>query len=224
MPPTKRNIARKPMDQSLPLLKGIAASLACQQTSGLPDRPDVSIRSKPKKDRIYPFTQSYVGPNILSGPVEVDFAISVALSSLPNAASFEVIFDKYRIRQVRVKFLPFATEAVVTSGTTAGPLYTVFDYDDATLTAISQLVQYDNLKMSPIGTFFERTFTPKVAIAAYSGAFTSFGQAPSTQWIDVASPGVIYYGLKGAVPGSTIGSTILWNTVVTLELEFSHPR
>jgi len=167
-----------------------------------------------------------VGPNVLTNiGAELDFAFTFALNSLTNATAFEAIFDKYRIRQVRVRFLPFATEAVLTSGTTAGPLYTAIDYDDNAATTIANLASYDNVKTSPIGTLFERILTPKAALAAYSGVFTSFASAPNGMWMDVASPTVQYYGLKGGVPiGTVANGTVLWNTQITLEIEFKHPR
>ncbi len=37
---------------------------------------------------------------------------------------------------------------------------------------------------------------PHLAIGAYSGAFTSFANTNSTQWVDANSPSVQYYGVK----------------------------
>jgi hypothetical protein len=207
----------------MPLLKQILDSLQSQQTSQEPDRPDVAIRPKPKRDRIYPFTQSYVGPNITAGLVEVDGAISFSLSSLQNVTSYTTIFDKYRIVQARVSFHPYVGLNTETTGVTSGPLITVIDYDDANVTTFAGLMSYDNKKIAPLGSFFERTLVPRFAVAAYSGVFTSFAQSAIGQWVDAASTGIQYYGLKYSLPvGLSVG--ILWTTTITLEIEFAHPR
>jgi len=216
----------RPTNPTVPVLNKILQTLEQQQTSQVPERPDVAIRSKPKSERIYSFTQAYVGPNITtSSTIETDGAFTFSLSQLPNATSFAALFDRYRIRQARVTFNPNAVEGTLTSGVTAGPIYTVLDYDDPTPITIANLVNYDNLKTAPAGAFFERTLTPRVALAAYSGVFTSFAQGNPNQWIDVASPSVQYYGIKFGLPiGLAASGTVVWNTIITLDLEFSHPR
>jgi len=211
---------------TLPVLNKILLSLEQQQNSQVPERPDVQLRSKPKRDRVYAFTQAYIGPTITSSTtIETDGAITFTLTSLPNATNLANVFDKYRIRQAKVTFNPLATEGVITSGVTAGPIYTVLDYDDANATTIASLVSYDNLKTCSVGSFFERTLTPRAALAAYSGVFTSFAQASPTQWLDVGSPSIVYYGLKYGLPVGLVPSgTVLWTTIITIEIEFGHPR
>jgi len=148
------------------------------------------------------------------------------LAQLPNATALAGVFDRYRIIQCKLAFLPYAQEGAITAGTTAGPAYTVLDYDDANATTITSLLSYDNLKIAPAGCYFERILTPRAALAAFSGSvFTSFAQAPSRQWMDVASPNIQYYGVKLGVPiGLVPSGTILWTTVCTVEIEFAHPR
>lgn len=218
--------SRNSNDTTIPLLKELVRSSHQQQTSQIPTRPDVQSMPKSKRDRIYSFTQSYVGANITtSNAAETDGTFIFSLSVLSNVASFATIFDKYRIRQVKVCFFPFAIEGVITSGTTAGPVYTVLDYDDATAVNINGLVNYDNLKVAPLGAYFERTLTPHCATNVYNGAFGGFGNAPNLLWLDMANTNTQYYGLKWGTPISTVASgTVLFNTLVTLELEFSHPR
>jgi hypothetical protein len=208
------------------LLKQVVESLHQQQNSAAPSRPDVATIEKPMRDRIYRFTQSFIAANVTtSSTIETDSSYVFSLSQLPNATSLAAVFDRYRIIQCKLAFFPYATEAVLTSGTTAGPCYTVLDYDDANSTTIANLLSYDNLKIAPIGTYFERVLTPRAAVAAFSGSvFTSFAQAPSRQWMDVASPNIQYYGVKVGLPVGSVSGTILWNTVCTMEIEFSHPR
>jgi len=218
--PNQKNGTGNP---TMPLLKQILESLQAQQTSQEPDRPDVAVMAKPKRDRVYHFTQSYLGPAITSALTEVDGAITFTLSAIPNASSYAAIFDRYRIQQARVSFTPYVGLNTETTGVTSGPLITVLDYDDANFVTFANLMSYDNKKIAPLGSFFERTLTPKFAVASFSGVFTSFSQSLPNQWVDVGSPGVVYFGLKYALPvGLSIGT--LWTTTITLDIDFSHPR
>jgi hypothetical protein len=194
-------------------------SLENQQTSQAPVRPD--IQWKPSRSQPYRLIQNISGPNITSSlTLEVDGAITLSLSSLGNAASLAAVFDRYRITRAKVSFFPFLAESPTLAN---GPIYTAIDYDDSSPTAITSLFQYDTLKIAPAGAFFERVFVPKFAVAAYSGVFTSFAENMSGQWIDVASPAVVYYGLKYAIPSGGAAVT-LWTTLVTYEIEFMNVR
>lgn len=172
------------------------------------------------KDKLYTFWQTYIGPQVVSSAsLEIDQQLQFMLSSFTNVSAYQTLWDSYRILQITVRFFPCATPPL--SGS-QGPVYTAVDYDDATTTTLSQLLEYDTLQMCQPGTYFERTFTPRVANALYSGAFTSFGQVKSP-WIDLASAGVLHYGLKIATPNGTV-ATPLFNTTVSAVIQFRNIR
>jgi hypothetical protein len=200
------------------LLKQILESLQNSQTSQIPEVCDVAVRPF-KQNKVYPFRQTLQGSVVTTALVESDVALSYSLNSIPNGSNFAAIFDRWRIAQIRVCFLPI----VLPSTTVAeGPIYTAIDLDDASTRNINNLNQYQTLKIAPVGSYFERTFTPRAAIAADgAGVFTSFAQASTKTWMDTASPGIIYFGLKYAIPGSTTSGTPLWNVNVVLDFEFS---
>lgn len=208
-----RNIALLHADN-----RNIQELLANQLTSSVPDTKDIEY-PRIKRNTIHTWQQSYVGPVIQgSATLEVDGVITVALSSFPNGASLAAVYDTYRIIAVKVVFVPVSP---LETGNLSAPIYTVLDYDDSTAVAITGLVQYDTLKVSPPDTFFERTFTPAIAVAVYSGAFTSFGQR-RLQWLDCSSDGVVHYGLKYAVPSS--GNAPNWQTSVHAIIQFKNSR
>jgi hypothetical protein len=200
-------------------MKQVLTSLENQQTSQAPLRPDVLWKMPPSPP--YRLVQSIPGPNITSSlTLEVDGSIQVIFNNLGNAASLAAVFDRYRIIKAKISFLPTVSES---SSLMNGPLFTAIDYDDSAATSVTSLVQYDTLKIAPVGTYFERIFVPRFALAAYSGVFTSFAESMIGQWIDVASPSVIYYGLKYALPSGGAALT-LWSTIVTYEIEFMNVR
>jgi hypothetical protein len=196
------------------ILEGVRESLLCQQTSAEPSVRDV-ILPRVKKNKVYTFMQSTQTQVSSTTGTETDGSLSFSLSSLGNASSFAAIFDTYRIVGVRVQFIPETGIISLPS------VYTVIDYDDSSATALSALVEYDTLKVAPPGAFFERSLVPRIAVAAYSGAFTSFAQM-SNQWIDCGSTGVVFYGLKYALTATTAVAT--YQILTTYTIQFRNPR
>lgn len=145
--------------------------------------------------KIYQFQRSLNAVTITNttAPADTTGSFSFRLSDLPDYTEFTNLFDEYKFSRVEVSFVP-------TSPTNySGPLYTVIDYDDAVVATIAQLSEYQTLQISGSGAMTKRTLVPKIAVAAYSGAFTSY--APQASWVDCSSPGVLWYGLKYGIVG-----------------------
>jgi hypothetical protein len=161
-----------------------------QQTSGIPDTPDVP-RLRLKRNKIYTFEDTQdLGIVATSATLEVDTSYSFNLNSAGNASAFTSLFDTWRIAQITIKFVP----QFFSGATQIPPVLTVIDYDDTTTTPISALINYDTLKISPGNAYFERTFAPKLALSNYTGAFGGFSQAST--WVDCNSSTTLWYGLK----------------------------
>jgi hypothetical protein len=129
------------------------------------------------------------------------------------------VWDQYRIDAVRMT-ITAQNNAVglVTNSTTAlTALYTVIDYDNSTnLGSIATARQYSNCAVLEPGKSLIRTFQPRVAIGAYSGAFTSFANM-TPPWIDCSSASVNHYGIKIFVPGVTAAQTQLQSWDINFE-------
>lgn len=145
------------------------------------------------------------------------------LSNLDGVSNFSALFDQYMLQAVRVSIVPNNNAVGLVTNTTVNlvPLYCVLDYDDATApTSIAQMREYDNCIICEPGESIIRTFSPRLAAAAYSGTFTSFMNL-GPQWIDMASPSVAHYGMKIFIPGVATGQTILQTWDVQFEYFFS---
>jgi len=117
-----------------------------------------------------------------------------ATNSVAQFSSWSNVFDQYRIREIEVWISVDATSGSLDVG--AQNLYSVIDYDDANaLTTITQALSYSNVIAAPLTNGHYRKWRPHIAVAAYSGAFTSF-KNEIAPWVDVASPNVQHYGLK----------------------------
>lgn len=182
---------------------------------------DVQARTL-RRHRIYPFHRAIdLGIITPSVTLETFTSYTFTLGALPDSTEFTALFDQYRIMQVRMEFTPLFTD---TSATVAyPPLYTAIDYDDANSVTGAQINEYDSVMFTPTGTYFERTFNPRIALAAYSGAFTSFGQPKAGFWLDCASPSVVHYGLKTVMPVSGAANQV-WSVRAHLMLEFRESR
>jgi len=212
----RRSEAVRNSRKSAMALISIDEKMTNTENSGVPLVKDVPVM-RLKRNKVYTFMDTVSATLTGSSSVEVDGSISWTLSGLPNNSAYTALFDAYRIVCVRVQFLPLD---IVTTG---NYISTALDYDDNTSTNSGALLQYDTLKMTPANQYFERTLNPRAAVGVYSGAFTSFGQTPLNQWVDIASPNVIYYGVKFAIPTS-VTSQPSWTAVSTVFTQFKNVR
>jgi len=120
-------------------------------------------------------------------------------------------WDQYKLLAIRFTIVPDQNAVgLFTNATTSyTPLYCVLDYDDSTnLGSVGAAEAYNNCVVLGAGESCERLFQPRIAVAAYSGAFSSFANM-ADQWIDAASTGVQHFGIKMFIPGATAAQTLL---------------
>jgi len=161
-----------------------------------------------------------------SNTVNVFGALYFSLNSYPGASSAAAFFDQYRIMAVSVRFAPQYTGAYFVNGSINPRLYTVLDYDDAnTPTSIGYLQQYASCITAMPDQGITRVLRPRIALANYSGAFSSFSNVEPT-WIDVASPNTQHYGVKYAIDVGAGGQTTIqsYSVDVVLYVEFRSVR
>lgn len=154
-----------------------------------------------------------------SATVNVAPTYNFSLSDIDNANAFIGLFDQYRIDAVRFIIKPNnnAIGLVTNSTTSIVPLYCVIDYDNTgTLASAVAARSYDNCVILTAGESLCRTFKPHVAVAAYSGAFSSFANQED-EWIDSDSSTVQHYGIKVFVPAATAAQTLLQSWTVERE-------
>lgn len=118
--------------------------------------------------------------------------VTFAVSGFSGASALLSVFDQYRIDQLEVWL---ETKAPNSAGDY--PLIiSAVDLDDGnTPTSYGQVQDHQGAIMAtgPAGHYHK--FKPHIAIASFSGAFTSYSNAPGS-WIDSASPNVQHFGLK----------------------------
>lgn len=194
-----------------------------------PQRRDINPTIFPSRQNVYRFKRTFTWPTNVTASSAGEFgALAFTLDSVPSYTDFTALFDKYRIVQAILQFSPLTSQfGPSTSASQYPTVYTVIDIDDNTTpSTVVELQQYDTLMVTPTSKPFQRVLTPHAALAAYSGAFTSYANAPSRMYFDCNSPSIIYYGLKwGTSPITVVSGTYqLYSIDVTLILEFTHVR
>lgn len=154
--------------------------------------------------------------NSLSTPISV--AYSFALSALDQSSTFTSIFDQYRIHNVTLSFKPRVTQATTITSAIGANIYSAIDYDDANIPAsLAAIREYQSCQENGPLQSFSRSFTPRCALAAYSGAFTSFANV-GNMWLDAGSPNIQHYGLK--VWSNMANALQTWDVICEMQCEF----
>lgn len=148
---------------------------------------------------------NYSTTNNLSASIELNTAASFRLALHPEASSFEAIFDQYCIVAVKITTRSVENMSQLAGNQNQPRVYTVLDHDDANAITVAQAKEYASCLEQRITETTVRILYPRIAIASYSGAFTSF--ANGRMWIDCASDSVQHYGFKlsAEVDGRTGG-------------------
>jgi hypothetical protein len=90
-----------------------------------------------------------------------------ALSSMNDASEYAAVFDQYRIMAVEITIMP-TTQLI--AGLT-GHLLSAIDYDDVATITPALNAQKSTVIISNLQDTIVRSFTPHIAMAAYSGAY-----------------------------------------------------
>lgn len=191
-------------------------SLMSKSYNPVAGRPMSNVQNK---IRTYTANLRYDVTNIVqtSTTVPTFGASTFVLSSFDNYLEYLGLFDQYKIDEIEVWIEPAFGPAQ--SLTSVGQLYSCVDLDDANTptTIISVEAHQSCITTSTVAGHYHK-WVPHMAVAVYSGAFTSFANSPA-DWIDAASPNVQHYGVKLATTTSTT-STLTMAMQVRAKVSF----
>jgi hypothetical protein len=143
-------------------------------------------------------------------------------------SSFAAVFDQYQLELVEIWILPRHTNPLSVSSTgNVGLLYSVIDYDDGSaLTTSLAFEQYENCVVSPSYEGQYRKFIPHVAVANYAGSFTGYSNVPANKiWIDCATTGTQFYGLKSGVSAcDSTSDEQVFDYIIRMHVAFKNVR
>jgi len=168
-------------------------------------------------------------PTTTGAPIDLAFS----LSDLAQKASWEAVFDQYRIEKVDVHMIPLWNHIdghSLSAGVNATnpPTHVVFDFDDSTsLASPTAALEYDHVQTIMPYDGLKISFRPKVTPALYAGgAFTGYGVDDSKAWMDIASDGIAHYGVKAWMNPTPATNTISlgWYVYAQYTVSFTNTR
>lgn len=129
--------------------------------------------------------------------------LNVDLTTFPNFAELQTLYDQYYVKYVAVNFRP-AFPPLSTSPLNANYdayFHTILDWDSPTSTVAtrSTILQYRNMRRTTLGRVHRRVYKPKVLGIQYyydSSGSSAQNLRGVTGWFDIAQPATmsnLYY-------------------------------
>jgi hypothetical protein len=166
----------------------------------------------------------YVASVTSTSAAEGLYGYSTSFDQIPDYTSCQNLYDRYKINRVVWRIKANTAQPVPAASPSISYLFACVDFDDGSApSSVSIVGNYENCVLASVSEDLLIEYRPKIAIAAYSGAFTSYA-SNSNQWIDMGSPSVQHYGLKIGVSQSTSTNVNNWLVFVTIHYSMSHRR
>lgn len=121
--------------------------------------------------------------------------------NIPGANDFPSLFDQWKIERITMKVIPRVNVIDQNASTSLFPafpniMYTP-DYDDASAISRDILSQRNTHTLALLDKIRTFSVRPKTSITTWSGNLLT-GSSAGTQYVDIASSGVDWYGMKGS--------------------------
>jgi hypothetical protein len=142
-----------------------------------------------------------------------------SLADLASYASYTGVFDQYRITRVQIWVHSGITSMASESGNDNCVWSSAPDLDDSTTpTSVNLVASKPHGLCTSLFAAHYHDFSPRPALAAYSGAFTSYASPDPETWLDCASPNIQYYGLKAAT--NQTNAAVSFASIARVYVEF----
>jgi len=112
------------------------------------------------------------------------------LSAVTGYQDFTALYDQYKIRAVKVSFIPVVNVTTATQSGYASLIYSTYDFNSQSgAPTRDQIREYQYCKWSPYGKIHKRYFFPR-PLEILEGV-----KVGPQNWMSTANPDVYYYGL-----------------------------
>lgn len=161
-------------------------------------------------------------------PAYVSGGMQFQLADLDQLASFQALFEQFRINLIQVQFIPLFNESAIGQGTSlgqrAGELYVMHDFEDTTApTDLTVLRQRQDTQVAASYQPLTINIKPRCDIYAINGsASTAAATSVTAPWLQTSSVGstISHFGLKYAI--ANMGDTVVpkWIVRIKFYLQF----
>lgn len=182
------------------------------------------------KEVTHHFTDTVNIVNILPSGSFQTGAYSFKLSDLLNASSYTALYQRYRVKSVRLRLFLNADPSTVTSGTTPQAIfmrmYSASDPNDATVpSTVAEVQLYDDMKIFQFTG--EKSVhvhdLPNLRMATSPVGGGAETDTSANQWAATTSTTTAFYGWKWALDNNSLNSGSI-AVYATYELEFAQPK
>jgi hypothetical protein len=128
-------------------------------------------------------------------------------NNLQGYSSLVAVFDQYCIYSVTLVFSILSVNNSTTNVSSNVILFTAIDYDNVANVGLNGIVQYETCEQSTLtlaGSSLIRYVKPCLDPITYQSNYGS-----SRLWVDSASPGALWYGLRCITQAMTAGSAVV---------------
>lgn len=176
-----------------------------------------------------------------NAPTHHNFAFR--LQDVPGYTDWTSLYDAYRIRAVKLNFIPVANTSssytpVEGTGTISigGTPYSVrafsaFDpnTDGVGVTgssAVNQIREYQNSKWTPYNRIHKRYLKPRLMFSGASGSSYGYNMGGKQPWVQCSDGGsALYFGLPFVVePSGFSDGSLLYKIEATFYMQFARPK
>jgi hypothetical protein len=173
-----------------------------------------------RENKVYDFVQFIdqsalitAGPLTSTGVGNVYIGEYVNFNNLAQYATFQALFDQYRIAMIEMVFVPRTNMITASTGVTSvntGLVYSFVDYDDAVApTTIAQAQQRQNCLCVPGYQQFSHCWVPHISMSAFPvGGSAIAGVQATAPWLDTTLVATPHYGVK-----------VCWSQTSTSEIQ-----
>jgi hypothetical protein len=182
-------------------------------------------------DKVYDFVQTIDQTSLgtSSGPwiqtaTATGFAATFTFGALAQVASFQALYDQYRIVQVEQAFVPRVTTMINTSAALSAGVFNCYvDFDDAAVPGSVTVAQTRSNCITVPG--YEKVvvvYKPHVLSAAYAGAAVIGNVTGVCPWLDCANTTVTQYGVKAFWTAGSAALPLAYDIITRVHIQFKN--
>lgn len=104
-------------------------------------------------------------PNPSASPGNISMQLDFSLAQVEEYMDYVNLYDQYKIRGVKVTFIPMANITDSTASQYASLIYTAYDFTGDTTPTLSEIRQNQYVKWSPYTKIHKRFFHPRPVVS-----------------------------------------------------------
>lgn len=169
--------------------------------------------------KIHHFKRTFTLTPIASGTSAVFGAYNFQFNELPNASEFANLFDCYRVNKIVIKYVPNHNSSEFGATKALCEFNSALDFNDVTApTALTQLYEYQNWRMTRGNQIHTRVFTPSVlGVISTINAGNFTGDSPKyKQWLNTTQLDIEHYGIKYGIGATNAAGDVYFTPYVSV--------